>query len=180
MKVKGTILEIIVLAEALGFEEAVKRLSGEGPAGTLPASCSRSRGAAEEQVSQQDYTTGPPFPDQGGGEVQRLERQWYDEEAVLRKRADDYMKVGRSIDYGELKRQAEELAMRRAQLRAALGTQPLTQSGEGGNEGCPRCKSNEVETATVILKCKSCSCIWDARSERERSESGNAKADEHE
>lgn len=52
------------------IRDRLERLEGTAPAGSLPASGCRNRGAVEQPGARQDPASAPPLPDQGTGALQ--------------------------------------------------------------------------------------------------------------
>lgn len=147
-------------------------------AGSLPASCSRTRGAGEGQGRQVTPTTAPPFPDLGGGELRRLVDSLKARAAKYRQRgsvtADGSPVSAEDCDEmiaAEIDRAAEKLA-------EAIESEPLTTSGVEGDETCPMCDwPVTFPTANGWRWCRSCRHEFKGTGRpTERSVSGNDSA----
>jgi len=157
------------------FEQATEALKRLSAGGSSPASCSRTREAGRKHDATTDHATAPPFPDQGGGGVLRVAEKWRAESAVSRLYAESYRKVG-NHGLNDVYKSMADLSDRHAsELEAALWTEPLTQSGEGGNEVCEcRCDHPVGDRGNGIEVCLFCDLPKSTLSERERSGSGNS------
>ncbi len=130
----------------------------------------------EGHDAKQEYATTPPFPDQGGGGAQRLHEYWKMEEAGMLEKSQRRSESGLEKEAIFWKEQADGLAIRRAQLRAALVEEPPTQSEEGELEECPECGGVIIDDlGDGIQACWMCKHQWTRGKDRERSGSGNTQ-----